>query len=170
RQQHHLARTTGPNPAHALPLQPTRTHGEARDVRKEDGQLFAATRDLDFLFSGEDRLIYLGRKVFRELVRELLQSLGLLRQLVLTLLQLRDVRVDGHRAAVVGLALADQDPATVAALLDLRVARFSVTGDPFSDPLVYAALGVLDIIALGGASNDAFERHPGRYLCRGVAR
>jgi hypothetical protein len=32
------------------------------------------------------------------------------------------------------------------------------------DPLLDPALGVLDVVALGGASNDAFERHAGRYL------
>src|SRR6266851_9430636 len=156
-------------PGQVLGLQPVRRLGEARDVREEDGQLFPATRDFDFLPSGENRLVYLRREVFRELARELLQSLGFVRQLVLALFQLRDVRVDGHRATVVSLALADQDPATVAALLDVRAARFSVTGHAFSDPLLDPALGVLDVPALGGASNDAFERYAGRYLC-GVPR
>ena len=138
-------------------------------MSEKDGQLFPATRDFDFLLSGENRLVYLRREVFRELARELLQSPGFVRQLGLALLQLRDVRVDGHRATVLGLALADQDPATVAALLDMRAARFAVTGHAFSDPLLDPALGVLDVPALRGASNDAFERHSGGYLC-GVAR
>src|ERR1700735_868184 len=51
----------------------------------------------------------------------------------------------------------------------MRAARFLVTGHAFSDPLVDTALGVLDVPALGGAPNDASERHAGRYLC-GVAR
>src|SRR5215469_4693658 len=147
-----------------LGLQPIRRFGEARDVREEDGQLFPATRDFDLLLSSENRLVYLGREVFRELARELLQSLGFVRQLALTLLQLRDVRVDCYRATVVGLALAGQDPATIAALLDVWTARFSVTGHALPNPVLDPALGLLDIPALGGASHDAFERHTGRYL------
>src|SRR6516165_7611416 len=147
-----------------LGLQPIRRFGEARDVREEDGQLFPATRDFDLLLSSENGLVYLGREVFRELARELLQSLGFIRQLALTLLQLRDVRVDCYRATVVGLALAGQDPATIAALLDVWTARFSVTGHALPDPVLDPALGLLDISALGGASHDAFERDTGRYL------
>src|SRR4029453_6934279 len=122
-----------------------------------------------FLLSGEDRLVYLWRQVFRELARKLLQSPRFFRQLGFALLQLRDVRVDRDRAAVVGLALADQDPAAVAALLDVRPGRFPVTRHALSDPLLDPALRILDEPALGGGSNDAFERHAGGNL-DGVAR
>src|SRR5262245_13904352 len=153
-------------PRQFLGLQSIRRFGEARDIRKEDGQLLPTTRDFDFLLSGEDGLVYLWREVFRELARELLQSLCLVRQLVLTLLQFGDVGVDRHRAAVVGLALADQDPSTVPALLDVRATRFSVTGHPFSNPFLDPTLGILDVRSLGGTSNDAFVSHSRRYLWR----
>ena len=68
----HLGQIMVQQPGQVLGLQPIRRLGEARDVRKENGQLFPATRDFDFLFSGEDRLVYLRRKVLRELVREVL--------------------------------------------------------------------------------------------------
>jgi hypothetical protein len=46
-------------------------------------------------------------------------------------------------------------------LLDVRAAWFLVTGYAFSDPLLNPALGVFDVPALGGLSNDAFKRHAG---------
>src|ERR1700693_609560 len=131
---------------------------------RQDSQLFPATRNLDFLLTRENRLVNLRREVFRKLPRKLLQSPGLVRQLVLTLLQFCDVGIDGDRASVVGLALAHQNPAAVAALLNERAARFSVTGQAFPDPVLDPAFYILDVTALGGASNDAFERHAGRYL------
>src|SRR5262249_33246936 len=67
--------------------------------------------------------------------------------------------------AIIGLALADQDPAAVTALLDLRAARFPVMGHAALDPRLDPTLGALDVSALGGAPNDAFEGHAGRYLC-----
>ena len=45
-----------------------------------------------------------------------------------------------------------------------------MTGHAFADPLLDPAVGVLDVAALGGASNDAFERHAGRYVYGGVNR
>src|SRR6516165_847219 len=166
----HLGQIVVQQPGQLLGLQAIRRLGEAGDVGKEDGQLFPATRDFDFLFPGEDRLVDLGRKVFRELVRELLHRPRFFRELVLALLQLCNVRVYGHRTTLVDLALADQDPATVASLLDVRAARFQVTGQAFADPLLDPAVGIPDVTALGGASNEAFERHARRYLYGGVAR
>src|SRR5262245_49477374 len=48
----------------------------------------------------------------------------------------------------------------------MRATRFAVTGHPFFKPLLDPALGVLDVPALGGASNDAFVGHSRRYLWR----
>ena len=45
----HLGQIMVQQPGQVLGLQPIRRLGEARDVREEDGQLFPATRDFDFL-------------------------------------------------------------------------------------------------------------------------
>src|SRR5262249_27051898 len=63
-----------------------------------------------------------------------------------------------------GFALAHQNPAAVAAPLNVRARRSLVTGHAFSDPVLDSALGILDISALGGAPYNVFETHAGRYL------
>src|SRR5262249_52931692 len=67
-------------------------------------------------------------------------------------------------APVVGLAFAHQNPAAVAAPLNVRARRSLVMGHAFSDPVLDPALGILDISALGGAPYNVFETHAGRYL------
>jgi hypothetical protein len=44
--------------------------GEVDDVREEDGQFLAVRRDLDILRTGEDRVVDLRGKIFRQLLGE----------------------------------------------------------------------------------------------------
>ena len=71
-------------------------------------------------------VVDLRREVLGELARERLEGGGFFRQVLLPLLQLGDVGIDRDRAAILGAALADHDPAAVAAPLHLRLAGIAV--------------------------------------------
>ena len=87
----------------------------------------------------------------------MLQSLSLHRKLLLALLQFRDIRVNGHRPAIVGLPLAHKDPATVAALLHERRTRVAVPCEALFQPLLESALRIVYVTTLGGAPDQALE-------------
>ena len=99
----------------------------------------------DVLAAGEDRVVDLRREVLGELARERLEGGGFLRQALLPLLQLGDVRIDRDCAAILGAPLADHDPAAVAAPLHLRLAGIAVLRQALGDPFLDPALGVLDV-------------------------
>lgn len=88
----------------------------------------------------------------------------LLREILLAPLELGDVGVDGDGAAVLGAALADHDPAAIAAPLHLRLGRVAVTRKALGDPLLQPALRVADVPALGGATDDRLEPVPRRQV------
>ena len=106
----------------------------------------------------------LRRQVFRELRRQRRERGGLLGQVLLALLELGDVGIDRDGAAVLGAPLADHHPAAVVAPLHLRLARIAVLAQPFGDPFLDAAFGVLDVAALGGAADDALECRAGGQI------
>src|SRR5215213_4772540 len=137
--------------------------GEAGDVGEADRQLLALARDGDVLAAGEDRVVDLRRQVLGELARERLERRRFLRQVGLALLELGDVRVDRDRAAVLGAALTDHDPAAVAAPLHLRLAGIAVLREALRYPFLDPALGVLDGALRGRAPDDAPEGHARRH-------
>ena len=63
-----------------------------------------------------------------------LESRGLLGEVLLPLLQLRDVRIDRDSAAVLGPSLADHDLSPVASPLHLRLTRVKVSEQAFGHP------------------------------------
>ena len=145
--------------------------GEADEVGEAHRELLALADDLDVLLAGEDRVVDLRRQILRELGRQRGQRVGLLGQVLLALLELGDVGIDRDGAAVLGAALADHDPAAVAAPLHLRLAGIAVLVQPLGDPFLDAAFRILDVAALGGAADDALERRArGRSRCPGRDR
>jgi hypothetical protein len=55
------------------------------------------------------------------------------------------------------------------ALLDARLAGSAMLAQPLGHPLLDASLRVLDESGLGGAADDAFERHARRWGHIGTA-
>ena len=108
--------------------------------------------------------VHLRRQVFGELGRQRGERGGLLGQVLLALLELGDVGIDRDGAAVLGAALADHHPAAVVAPLHLRLARIAMLPQPFGDPFLDAAFGILDVAALRSAADDAFKRRAGAQI------
>src|SRR5262245_16602007 len=69
-------------------------------------------------------------------------------------LELGDVRVHRDGATIIGLPLVDLNPVAVAAPLDMWFARIAMFCQPFRDPLVDTALGILDQSAFGRGPDD----------------
>ena len=108
-------------------------------------------------------VVDLRREVLGELARERLERRRFLRQVRLALLELGDVGIDRDRAAVLGAALADHDPAAVAAPLHLRLAGIAVLRQALGHPFLDPALGILDGALRGRAPDDGLEGHARRH-------
>ena len=74
-----------------------------------------------------------------------------------------DVGIDRNRAAVGGFALADLDPTTVAAALDVGFAGGVVAREPFRNPGIVAPFGILDQPASGGGAQYCLEARAGHH-------
>ena len=77
------------------------------------------------------------------------------------MLEIGDVGEDRNGSAVAGPAFGDENPAAVAALLKPRLPGIAVDCHALRDPFVDSVLGIGDIAALGGRSDDRLERHSG---------
>ncbi len=100
------------------------------------------------------------RQILRELGGQSGQSLGLFGQILLTLLEFRDIGIYADGAAVVGAALADHHPASIAPLLNLWLTRITVLLQAFRDPFLDTPFGILDVSPLGSPADNGFERRP----------
>src|SRR5262245_40779522 len=76
-------------------------------------------------------------------------------------LEVGDVRIHGDGATIVSLPLVDLDPTAVAAPLDMWPAGIAMFCQPLCDPLVDAALGILDQSAFGRGPDDHLVRRTG---------
>ncbi len=81
--------------------------------------------------------------------------------LLLSAFQLGDVGVDGHGAAVVGLAFADPEPVSVVALLKMGRSGVLVPRNALGNPFIHPVVGVPDEAAVGGVADDLLERAAG---------
>ncbi len=81
-------------------------------------------------------------------------------ELLLALLQLRDVGVNGDRAAVVGAALADAYPASAEMIFE-RARRRGAMMQPLGDPVGRGPIAEIDKAALHGHFQDPAERRAG---------
>ena len=138
--------------------------GKAGDIGEAYRQLLPLAGDPDILAAGEYRAVHLRRQIFRQLAGKRLEGRGFLGEVLLPLLQLRDVRIDGDRAAGADPPLAYHDPSPVASPLHLRFARVAVPGQPLGDPFLDPPLGIPDVAALGGSANDVLECRAGRQF------
>jgi hypothetical protein len=73
------------------------------------------------------------------------------------LLEFGNVGIDRDGAPILGAALADHHPPAIAALLYLRRPWVAMLFQPFRNPFLNAAFGILDVTALGGPADDAFK-------------
>jgi hypothetical protein len=83
------------------------------------------------------------------------------RRPLLAFLDLGEVAVDGNRAAGLGAALADLEPAAIRAVLQQRLARMAMLGETLPDPALFLAFGVLDEAVRHCAADDLLKRRAG---------
>ena len=79
-------------------------------------------------------------------------------QFFLGLLQLGDVGVDRHRAAVIGFMLTDLNPARVAALVQVLAAWRAVARDSRCHPRIGIAFHLVDIAAVHRLAHHGLKR------------
>ena len=90
-------------------------------------------------------------------------SIARRRELCFVLFQFGDVRIDRYYAAARGFSFIDLDPAAVTAVLDVCFADCVVARELFLNPGVASSLGILDLTAFDGCSQNCFEARAGHY-------